>query len=177
MDWSDVVKAALSFFLVLTAIGLAFLLFRLAGVFGRLGSALTRVTDEVVPILTRTQTTVDGVNRELDRVDEIMVSAVGATKSTERAVGGVSKAITTPVRKLSALGAGISQAIATFRARGAADAADRAPARAAAPPPVVAVPPAATAAPAAPAAPVPPPAGGAIMDPTLRPPAGTGSGS
>ncbi len=127
MDWSDAVRAALALFLVLTGIGLSYMLLRLAGVFGRLGTALTRVTDEVVPILGKAQTTVDGVNQQLDHVDDIMVSAVGATKGAEKAVGGVSRAITTPVRKLAALGAGLQQGLATFRARAAADRADRAP--------------------------------------------------
>lgn len=135
MDWSDAVRAALSLFLVLSGLGLSYMLLRLAGVFGRLGSALTRITDEVVPILGKAQTTVDGVNSQLDHVDDIMESAVTATKGAERAVGGVSRAITTPVRKLSALGAGLQQGLATFRARAAAERADREAARTSGPGP------------------------------------------
>lgn len=126
MDWSDIVRAALSLFLVVSGLGLGYMLLRLAGVFGSLGSALTRITDEVVPILGKAQSTVDGVNQQLGHVDDIMVSAVGATKSAEKAAGGVSKAVTTPIRKLAGLGAGLQQGLATFRARAAADRADRA---------------------------------------------------
>ena len=86
MDWSDVLKLALSIFLILTGIGLAYLFLRMAGVFGRLGVSVTRITDEVVPILNKAQTTVDGVNLELARVDEIMQTAVGATKGAEKTV-------------------------------------------------------------------------------------------
>ena len=86
MDWSDVLKLALSIFLILTGIGLAYLFLRMAGVFERLGVSVTRITDEVVPILNKAQTTVDGVNLELARVDEIMQTAVGATKGAEKTV-------------------------------------------------------------------------------------------
>lgn len=122
MDWSDVLKLALSIFLVLTGVGLAYLFLRMAGVFARLGVSVTRVTDEVVPILNKTQTTVDGVNLELLRVDEIMKTAVGATKGAERTVQTVSGAVTAPVRKLTGFAAGAREAVATLRARRAADA-------------------------------------------------------
>jgi uncharacterized protein YoxC len=125
VDWSDVLKLALSIFLIATGLGLAYLFLRMAGVFGRLGVSVTRLTDEVVPILNKTQTTVDGVNLELARVDEIMKTAVGATKGAEKTVQTVSSAVTTPVRKLTGLAAGAREAVATLRARRAADAADR----------------------------------------------------
>ena len=128
MDWSDVLKLALSIFLIVTGLGLSYLFLRMAGVFGRLGSSLTRITDEVVPILNKAQTTVDGVNLELARVDEIMKTAVGATKGAEKTVQTVSSAVTSPVRKLTGLAAGAREAVATLRARRSADAADRDPA-------------------------------------------------
>lgn len=107
MDWSDVLKLALSIFLVVTGLGLAYVFLRMAGVFARLGQAVTRVTDEVVPILNRAQTTVDGVNLELARVDEMMKTAVNATKGAEKTVQTVSSAVTAPVRKLHGLAAGV----------------------------------------------------------------------
>ena len=163
MDWSDVLKLALSIFLILTGIGLAYLFLRMAGVFGRLGVSVTRITDEVVPILNKAQTTVDGVNLELARVDEIMQTAVGATKGAEKTVVTVSSAVTAPVRKLTGLAAGAKETVATLRARRAAENAAFAP-----PPPPPAptppippesppVPPAAEQA-APPPAPPPPPA-------------------
>jgi hypothetical protein len=141
LDWSDVLKLALSIFLILTGIALAYLFLRMAGVFARLGVSVTRITDEVVPILNKTQSTVDGVNLELARVDEIMVTAVGATKGAERTVQTVSSAITTPVRKLTGAAAGAKEAVATLRARRAAERAAAARAAAEAPPPAPPVPP------------------------------------
>ena len=170
MDWSDVLKLALSIFLVVTGLGLAYLFVRMAGVFGRLGISVTRVTDEVVPILNKAQGTVDGVNLELARVDEIMQTAVGATKGAEKTVQTVSSAVTAPVRKLTGLAAGAREAVATLRARRAADAVLTPP-----PPPLGAVPP-----PPAPPPPAPPPPAAAAPPPPPPPPpspAGDGGGA
>ncbi len=162
MDWSDILKLALSIFLILTGVGLAYLFLRMAGVFQRVGVSVTRITDEVVPILNKAQTTVDGVNLELMRVDEMMKTAVGATKGAEKTVQTVSSAVTKPVRKLTGLAAGAREAVATLRARRAADAA------AAAPPPPAYVPPAPPPPAPAPvvAAPPPPPP---VVDPPGEP--------
>jgi hypothetical protein len=158
LDWSDVLKLALSIFLILTGVGLAYLFLRMAGVFGRLGISLTRITDEVVPILHKTQSTVDGVNLELARVDEIMQTAVGATKGAEKTVQTVSSAITAPVRKLTGLAAGARETVATLRARRAAEKA-------------AAMPPAPPPAPAPPIPPESPPVAPAAGQAAATPPA------
>jgi uncharacterized protein YoxC len=164
VEWSDVLKLALSIFLIATGLGLSYLFLRMAGVFGRLGVSVTRLTDEVVPILNKTQTTVDGVNLELARVDEIMKTAVGATKGAEKTVQTVSSAVTSPVRKLSGFAAGAREAVATLRARRAADAADRT-----APPPPDPTPPATS-------PPTPAPPGVTPVPSEVEPPAPPPSG-
>ncbi len=121
MHWSDVLKAALSVFLVLTGFALAYMFLRMAGVFTGLAKSVSRVTDEVVPILSKAQTTMDGVNREIDRVDEIMVTAVNGAKGAERTLQTISSAATAPVRILTGVAAGVKEGIATFVARRVAD--------------------------------------------------------
>jgi hypothetical protein len=162
VDWSDVLKAALSLFLVLTGITLAYLFVRMGGVFERLGLSVTRVTDEVVPILSKAQTSMDGVNKQLDHVDEIMLTAVHGAKGAEKTMVTVSSAATAPVRKLSGLAAGMREATATFRARRRAEAA----ARATAPPPPVEV-----------VVPVPPPPAATAPPPAATPPPAAGEGA
>jgi hypothetical protein len=115
--WADVLRAALSFFLVIVGVGIAYVCFRLGGVLRRMSMTVARVTDEVVPILSRAQTTVDGINLELQRVDEIMVSAVNATKGAEKTVTSLSHAVTGPVKKASGFAAAAKEAMATFRAK------------------------------------------------------------
>lgn len=115
--WADVLRAALSFFLVIVGIGIAYVCFRLGGILRRMSMTVVRVADEVVPILSRAQTTVDGINLELQRVDEIMVSAVNATRGAEKTVTSLSNAVTAPVKKASGLAAAAKEAMATFRAK------------------------------------------------------------
>mgnify|MGYP001259331130 CR=1 FL=1 len=124
MDWSDVADLALAIFLVLVGVGLAYAFYRLAGLLLQLTRSVGRMTDETLPILTRAQTTMDGVNAQLGHVDEIMQSAVGATKGAERAVSGVTNTVSAPVRKLSGMTSAAQEAIKTFRARRAAGRAD-----------------------------------------------------
>ena len=124
MDWSDILRAALSFFLVVTGIGIAYVCFRLGAVFGQMSKSVRRMTDGTVPILERTQTTVDGINLQLTRVDDIMLSAVGATKGAEKAVGTVANAVGTPVRAFSGMAAKVQEQIRTLKGRRDARAAD-----------------------------------------------------
>ena len=118
--WADVLRGALSFFLVIAGVGIGYVCLRLGGMFGRLSVSVREVTDEVVPILSSAQTTVEGINLELSRVDEIMVSAVNATKGAEKTVTSISNAVAAPAKKASGLAAAAKEALATFRARRAA---------------------------------------------------------
>jgi hypothetical protein len=117
MDWGDVLDGALSFFLIVCGVGIGYVCLRLGGVLGRTSTSVRELTDEVVPILTRAQTTVDGINLELSRVDEIMVTAVNATKGAEKTVGTIQKTVSAPARKASGVAAALKEAAATFRAR------------------------------------------------------------
>ena len=127
MSWSDVASLALAIFLVLVGAGLFYLFLRLGGLFGQLDNSVEEITDETVPILTRVQVTVDEVNAQLGHVDEIMTTAVSATKSAEQAASTVSKAVTAPARALSGVTASASEALRSFRARRASGADDAAP--------------------------------------------------
>ena len=120
MSWSDVASLALAIFLILVGVGLFYLFFRLGGLFGQLDNSVEEITDETVPILTRVQVTVDEVNAQLGHVDEIMTTAVSATKSADQAASTVSKAVTAPARALSGVTASASEALRSFKARRAA---------------------------------------------------------
>jgi hypothetical protein len=135
VDWSDVLKAALAVFLVVSAVGLGYLLYRMAGLFLSLARSVDRLTDETVPILSRAQITMDGVNQEIGRVDEIMESAVHGTKGLESAVTSLAHGISAPVRWGAGVVAGVEEAVDTFRSRRAAERANRRSARSEPPPP------------------------------------------
>jgi hypothetical protein len=113
----DVLDYALAVFFVLSGVGLAYMLVRLGGTFGRLSSLIAGTEREVLPVIEKAGGTVDRVNRELDKLDLVTDSAVSMADSADTAVRAVSTAITTPVKKVSGLSAAISHGFGAFRAR------------------------------------------------------------
>ena len=113
----DVLWIALSVFLVLVGLGLVYVLFRLGATIGRLTSFIQGLEMEVVPLVHKAGGTVDRVNLQLDKVDQVTDSAVDAADSVDTAVRAVSLAITRPVQKLSGFAEGLSHGIAALRSR------------------------------------------------------------
>lgn len=114
MDWTAILEVALSFFLVVTALALAFMLLKLGGTFGRLNEFLGRLDEEVIPLLTRLQVTLDEVNSNLQKTDEMMGTLVDVTDTVETTTRAVQKAVTTPVKKAAGLSSGVSAAISSL---------------------------------------------------------------
>jgi hypothetical protein len=114
---SDILDYALALFFVLSGVGLAYMLFRLGGTFGRLSSFIRGTERELLPVIEKSGGTIDRVNRELDKLDVVTDSAVSMAESADTAVRAVSTAITAPVKKISGLSAAISHGLAAFRAR------------------------------------------------------------
>lgn len=113
----DVLWIALSAFLVVVGLGLAFVLFRLGGTVARLSSFIRGLETEVLPVINKAGGTVDRVNAQLDKVDRVTDSAVDAADSVDTAVRALSLAITRPVQKISGLAEGVSHGLAALRVR------------------------------------------------------------
>jgi hypothetical protein len=114
---SDVLDYALAAFFIATGLGLAYMLLRLGGTFGRLSSFLRGTERDLLPVFVKAGGTVDRVNDQLDKLDVVTDSAVSMADSADTAVRAVSTAITTPVKKVTGLAAGVSHGVAAFRAR------------------------------------------------------------
>jgi uncharacterized protein YoxC len=114
--WSDVAYAALSVFLVVVGLALAYAFIQLGGTLGRVSAFIKGAESELLPVINKVGGTVDRVNGQLDKVDHITDSAVDAVESVDSAVRAVSFAITRPVRKLSGLAAGLSYGASELRA-------------------------------------------------------------
>jgi copper chaperone CopZ len=114
---SDVLNYALTVFFVGTGLGLAYMLVRLGGTFTRLSSLIKGTERDFLPVLVKAGGTVDRVNDQLDKLDVVTDSAVSMADSADTAVRAVSTAITTPVKKVTGLAAGISHGFGAFRAR------------------------------------------------------------
>lgn len=115
---TDGLWVALSAFLLLVGLGLLLLLLRLAASAGRLGSLIQGLELELLPVVGKAGGTIDRVNAQLDKLDQVTESAVDAAASVDSAVRVVTHAVATPIRKLSGLGAALAHGAATLRARG-----------------------------------------------------------
>ncbi len=116
MEWdaSAFMKIAIGIFFLAFAGGLTLALIRLAGVLKELTVILTDSAREFVPIITRFQTTVDGINSELGKIDEITGSVAHMTGTIESTTAALQSAITTPVKKMAGFSAGVGEALSAF---------------------------------------------------------------
>jgi hypothetical protein len=113
----DVLDYAIAVFFLASGLALAYMLVRMGGTFARLSSFIKGSERDVLPVVVKAGGTVDRVNDQLDKLDVVTDSAVSMADSADTAVRAVSTAITTPVKKVSGLAAGISHGASAFRAR------------------------------------------------------------
>jgi hypothetical protein len=113
----DILDYALAFFFVAGGLALAYMLVRMGGTFARLSWFLRGSVRVLLPVIVKAGGTVDRVNDQIDKLDVVTDSAVSMADSADTAVRAVSTAITTPVKKVTGLAAGVSHGVAAFRAR------------------------------------------------------------
>ena len=111
---SMVWRYALAFFLVVVAIGLVFMLVRAGRTLASVEKLITDLDKEMVPLLGKAGTTVDEVNEELAKVNDITASVVQMTQKVDSTTRAVETAITTPVKKAAAFSAGVTQSVSSF---------------------------------------------------------------
>jgi uncharacterized protein YoxC len=116
-DALDVLWIALSAFLVLAGVALAYVLARAAGTLGSVSSLIKGLEREVLPLINKAGGTVDRVNVQLDKLDQVTDSAVDAADNLDTAIRAVTIAITRPVQKVSGLAAGVAHGFSALRAR------------------------------------------------------------
>jgi hypothetical protein len=116
MEWdaNAIMDICIGIFFLLFGAGLLYMLLRLAGVFNRTTSILTDVNTEVIPLLTRVETTLDRVNAELDQVEEITTSAAQIIKIAETTLTAVHGAMATPIKKFAGLSSAVTEGISSF---------------------------------------------------------------
>jgi hypothetical protein len=113
--WNDLADLALAVFLFAVGLSLAYAFVRLGGTLGRVSAFIRGTQDVLLPVIDKSGGTVDRVNAQLDKLDEVTDSAVDAAASVDTAVRAVSFAIQRPVQKVAGLAAGISHGAAAFR--------------------------------------------------------------
>jgi hypothetical protein len=118
MEWDGgtIWRVALGVFFVLCGAGVAYALFRLGSVFRRLSSILGDANTRVIPLLTRVEATLDGVNSELSKVDQITGSVVEIVKAAEQTTTALHAAVAAPIRGIASLITGVREGIKSFAA-------------------------------------------------------------
>lgn len=114
---SDFAYVALAVFLLAVGLGLGYALFRLGGTLQRLSSFIRGTERELLPVINKVGGSVDRVNLQLDKVDQMTDSAVDAVDHVDSAVRTVSFAIRRPVQKIAGFSAGVAHGAASLRVK------------------------------------------------------------
>ena len=112
---TDIWHYALAVFLLLTGIGACFALLRVGSTLGHVNTALDGIMGELVPMLSKTSTSLDHVNEELDKVGRITDSATDATAKVDATVRSVSEAISKPFQAIAGFTSGLSHGFGVFK--------------------------------------------------------------
>jgi hypothetical protein len=116
MEWdaNAIMDICIGIFFLLFGAGLLYMLLRLAGVFTRTTNILADVNTEVIPLLTRVETTLDRVNAELDQVEQITTSLAQIIKVAESTTTAVHGAVAVPIKKFAGLSSAVTEGISSF---------------------------------------------------------------
>ena len=104
-----------SAFWALLALGIIYVLFRVASMIEAVRMTIDGVRQETVPLLHEVTTTVTSVNRELGLVDTMLESAGKIVESAERLTKTVERTVSNPLIKLAAWSAGLTKAFRRVR--------------------------------------------------------------
>jgi uncharacterized protein YoxC len=114
---SDVWEIALAVFLLAVGFALAYLFVRMARTTDSVTDLIKGAEREVLPVIEKVGGSVDRINAQLDKVDQVTDSAVDTADSVDTAVRAVSMAITKPVQKVSGFAAGVSYGAADLKTK------------------------------------------------------------
>jgi uncharacterized protein YoxC len=116
MEWDGgtIWRIALGVFLVLCGCGVAYALFRLGSALKRVTHILSSVDSRMLPLLTRVEATLDGVNSELTKVDQITGSVAEMVRAAEETTTALHNAVATPLRKIAGIAGGMREGVKSF---------------------------------------------------------------
>jgi hypothetical protein len=115
LDGGDVALIVLSAFWGLLVLFLCIVLLNTFRVLESTKLLIDGIREETIPLLTEVKGSVERTNRELDRVDGMLVSAGEIVSRVQRVSGLVEQAVSSPLAKIIGLGAGVRSAASRFR--------------------------------------------------------------
>jgi uncharacterized protein YoxC len=114
-DYGNVAYVALAVFLVAVGLGVGWAFLRLATTFDRLSSLIRGAEREVLPVINKVGGSIDRVNSQLDKLDQVTDSATDALEAVDQAVRTVSSAVKRPAQKAAGVAAGVTHGWSRFR--------------------------------------------------------------
>lgn len=121
---SEVLRYAAAFFFVLVALAIAYALIKAAKTLERVDKVLADVDGEAVPLMKKAGVTLDGVNANLNNVDDITKDVAHITDRIDGMANVIEGAVSRPARKAAAFSAGVQTAVSSFMRRDKADASE-----------------------------------------------------
>jgi uncharacterized protein YoxC len=116
--WSDFAYLALAVFLLVVAVAFAYVALRLGVTLGRASTFLKGAERELLPVISKLGGTVDRVNDQLEKVDQMTTSAADAVAGVDTAVRTVTGFVTRPIAKVAGLASGARHAASSVRTGG-----------------------------------------------------------
>ena len=117
LDGGDVALILLSSFWDLLVLFLCIVLINTFRVLESTKILIDSMREETVPLLREVKGSVERTNRELDRVDVVLVATGEIVGRVQRISGLVEEAIASPLVKIISLGAGLRRAATRFGGR------------------------------------------------------------
>jgi hypothetical protein len=117
LDGGDVALIVLSAFWGLLVLFLCIVLVNTFRVLESTKLLIDGIREETVPLLSEVKGSVERTNRELDRVDGMLVSAGEIVGRVQRVSGLVEQAVSSPLVKVIGFGAGLRGATSRFRGK------------------------------------------------------------
>ncbi|HEY7756333.1 MAG TPA: DUF948 domain-containing protein [Actinomycetota bacterium] len=117
LDGGDIALIVLSAFWGLLVLFLCVVLINTFRVLESTKMLIDGIREETVPLLTEVKGSVERTNRELDRIDGLLVSTGEIVQRASRVSALVEQAASGPLVKLISIGAGIRKAASRFGGR------------------------------------------------------------
>ena len=114
LDGGDVALIVLSAFWGLLVLFLCVVLLNTFRVLESTKLLIDGIREETMPLLTEVRGSVERTNRELDRVDGVLISAGEIVQRLSRLSGLVERAATGPLVRIISVGAGVRRAASRF---------------------------------------------------------------
>ena len=114
LDGGDVALIVLAAFWGLLVLFLCVVLINTFRVLESTKMLIDGIREETVPLMREVKTSVEKANRELDRVDGMLVATGEIIVRVQRIAGLVEQAVSSPLTKLIGVGAGVRAAASRF---------------------------------------------------------------